>query len=123
LTISLKKRKLPIMLKLISKILLVALALLVTAEIIPGVEIRGLYIALIAAVILGVLNLVVRPILVLLTLPINILTLGLFTLVINAALFGFAASFIEGFAVDGFISALVGSLIVSIVSTVGNRLV
>jgi len=111
------------MMTLITKVLLVALALLLAAEIIPGITVSGFYIAVIASVILGLLNLVVRPVLILLTLPINILTLGLFTLVINAALFGFAASFIEGFSVSGFLPALLGSLLVSIASTLVNRLV
>lgn len=111
------------MLKLITRILLGTLALLLVAELVPGVSIDGFYAAIIAAVILGILNAVVRPILFILTLPISILTLGLFIFVINAALFMFAASFIDGFAVDGFLAALLGSLLVSIVTTVGNRFI
>lgn len=106
---------------LITRILLVALTLFVVAELVPGITIDGLYPALIAALVLGVLNVFVRPVLFVLTLPITILTLGLFIFIINAALFMFAASFISGFAVDGFLAALVGSLIVSIVSTYSNR--
>lgn len=109
--------------KIITKVLLGALALLLAAELIYGIEIEGIYSAIIAAVILGILNAIVRPVLIILTLPINILTLGLFTFVINAALFAFAASFIEGFSVSGFIPALLGSLFVSIVSAVGNQLI
>jgi putative membrane protein len=85
--------------------------------------VQGLYIAIIAALILGVLNILVKPVLVLLTLPITIVTLGLFIFIINAFLFWFVASFIDGFTVDGFIPALLGSLIVSIISAVGNKLV
>ncbi len=111
------------MAKLISRILLTALALLVAAYYIPGIEVTGIYIAIITALILGVLNLIVRPILFVLTLPITLLTLGLFTFVINALLFMFAASFIDGFSVDGFISALLGSLVVSVLSAIGNKFI
>lgn len=107
--------------KWITKLLLVALALLVVAAYVPGIEVAGFYPALIAALVLSFLNFIVRPILVILTLPITILTLGLFIVVINAALFAFAASFIDGFAVASFWHALLGSLIVSAVSTLGNR--
>jgi len=64
---------------------------------------------------------VVKPVLVVLTLPITIVTLGLFVFVINGLLFMFAASFIDGFSVDSFIAALVGSLVVSIITTIGNK--
>ncbi len=109
------------MLLLITRILLVALALLIVGEYLPGIMVDGVYAAIIAAIILGLLNTIVRPILVILTLPISLLTLGLFVFVINAVLFWFAASFIQGFAVDSFWWALVGSLIVSIVSAIGQR--
>ena len=108
--------------KLIIRVLISALALILVANVIPGIEVKSIYIAIVAAIILGLLNLIVRPLLVVLTLPITILTLGLFIFVINAALFLFVASFVEGFQVDGFLPALLGSVIVSIVSTVGNKL-
>lgn len=108
---------------IILRILTTALALLVCAQFIPGIEIAGLYSAIIAAVILGLLNLIARPILIILTFPITLLTLGLFIFVINAALFLFAASFIEGFSVSGFIPALFGSLIVSIASALANKFI
>lgn len=107
--------------KLITKLLLTSLTLLVVAEYVPGIDIEGFYPALVAAIVIGLLNLFVKPILVLLTLPITIVTLGLFIVVINASLFWFTASFIDGFSVDGFWYAVVGSLIVSIVSAIGNR--
>lgn len=107
---------------LILKVLIVALTLLAIEWIVPGIEIDGFYTALIAAIVLGLLNLVVKPILVLLTLPITILTLGLFIFIINATLFLFAASFIEGFEVDGFLTALIGSILLSLVGAVSNRL-
>ncbi|MEX1027574.1 MAG: phage holin family protein [Candidatus Paceibacterota bacterium] len=107
---------------IISRWLLIALSLLVAAWLVTGVSIEGLYITLIAAALLGLINVVIRPILILLTLPINILTLGLFILVINSALFLFVASFVDGFTVDGFSSAFLGALVVSVVSFLGNRL-
>jgi putative membrane protein len=107
--------------KFITRILLTALALLVVAAYVPGIAVDGLYPAMIAAVALGLLNVLVKPILVILTFPITVITIGLFLLVINAALFWFAASFIDGFAVAGFWPALIGSLVVSLISTIGNR--
>lgn len=106
---------------IVSRVLLGALALLITAYLVTGVTIDGVYTALIAAVILGLLNVLVRPVLFVLTLPITIVTLGLFHFVINALLFMFAASFIEGFSVSGFWVALLGSIIVSVINTVGSK--
>ena len=105
---------------LILRVLWNALGLLLIAEFMPGIEVDTFSTALIAAVILGLLNAIVRPVLLILTLPVTILTLGLFALVINAGLFLFAASFIEGFTVEGFWYALFGSLLMSVVSTIGN---
>lgn len=109
--------------KLLAKLILTAASLLLVAYLIPGVQVESFYIALIVAVILGLLNLVVRPVLVLLTLPINILTLGLFLWVINGFLFWFVATFIDGFSVDGFLIAILGALIVSIFSWIGEKFV
>lgn len=106
---------------LITKVLLTALTLLLVASLVPGVEVTGLYAAIISAIVLGLLNVFVRPILFILTLPITLITLGFFILVINAGLFIFAASLVSGFSVDGFLPALIGSVIVSIVSTISNR--
>lgn len=109
--------------KLISRVLIAALALLAVAYFVPGIEVDSLYVAVIAAVVLGLVNLIGRPILIVLTLPVTILTLGLFIFVINAALFWFVASFIEGFTVTGFLPALIGSILVSVISAVGNKFV
>jgi putative membrane protein len=108
---------------IILRILWNALGLLLIAEFVPGITVDGFKTAVIAAVILGLFNAVLKPILVVLTLPITLLTLGLFALIINAALFFFAASFIEGFAVAGFWYALLGSLLMSIISTVGSSFI
>ena len=106
--------------KLLTKIAITALALLIVTKLSIGVSIDGLVSALIAAVVLGVVNTLVRPVLVLLTFPITLLTLGLFIFVINAALFYAVASIVDGFYVASFLSALVGSLLVSIMSAIGN---
>ena len=106
---------------LITHILLVALTLLIVGEYVAGIVVDGVYIAIVAAAVLGILNAIVKPILFILTLPISLLTLGLFIFVINASLFWFAASFIDGFAVDSFWMALLGSIIVSTVSSLSAR--
>jgi putative membrane protein len=98
-----------------------ALGLILISELVSGIEVEGIYPAIITAVVLGILNIIIRPILLILTLPITIVTLGLFAFIINAGLFLFAASFIEGFSVQSFWYALLGSLLMSVVSTIGNR--
>lgn len=108
---------------LILRLLFSALGLFLIAEIIPGITIATFYSAVIAALVLGLLNAVIRPILVVLTLPINILTLGLFTIIINSSLFFFASTFIEGFGVNTFLDAVIGSLLMSLVSVVGSRFI
>ena len=100
--------------KIFIRWLLLAAALLLVAEIYPGVRISGFGEAMVAALVLGLLNTLVRPILVLLTLPVTVLTLGLFLFVINALMFYFAAAVLEGFNVTGFVAALVGSLLYSL---------
>ncbi len=94
--------------------LLLAAALLLVAQIYPGVQVAGFGAAMVAALVIGLLNALVRPILVLLTLPVTILTLGLFLFVINALMFYFAAAVLEGFHVDGFAAALIGSVLYSL---------
>ena len=103
------------------KILATAAALLLVAYLVPGFAVASFYTALIVAIVLGLVNLIIKPIVVILTLPINILTLGLFTFVINALLLWFVASFIDGFSIDGFIPAFLGALIISIVSWLVGR--
>jgi putative membrane protein len=106
------------MLKLIVKWLLSASALLFVAYVYSGVEITSFGDAMIAAVVIGLLNAVVRPVLVVLTLPVTVLTLGLFLFVINALVFWAASALIEGFQVRDFVAALVGSLIYTAVGVV-----
>lgn len=106
--------------KLILTWLLAACALLVVAYLYPGVQVQSFTSALIAAAVIGLFNAVLRPILVILTLPVTVITLGLFLFVINALLFWAAASVLDGFRVDGFIAALLGSLIYSALMLVVN---
>lgn len=93
--------------------LLAACALLLVAYLYPGVQVQSFSSALIAAFVIGLFNMVLRPILVLLTLPVTLITLGLFLFVINALMFWAAASVLDGFQVSGFGAALLGSLIYS----------
>lgn len=108
--------------KLIIRILVTVLALLAISNLDLGINVDGFYPALIAILLLSILNALVRPILFILTLPITILSLGLFIFVINASLFYFVASFVEGFSVTSFWAALLGSVLLSLVSTTINRL-
>ncbi len=103
--------------------LLNALALLAVTYLIPSIHIRGFGTALVIAIVLGLINALLRPVLVLLTLPVAILTLGLFLLVINALLFQLAAWFIKGFEVSGFWAALFGSILYSVISWILSALV
>ena len=100
--------------KIIIRWLLLAAALLLVAYLYPGVKISSFGSAMIAAFVLGLFNTLLRPILVLLTLPVTVVTLGLFLFVINALMFYFAASVLNGFHVNGFAAALIGSLIYSL---------
>ena len=100
--------------KIIVRWLLLAAALLLVAYLYPGVTVRSFGSAMIAAFVLGLFNTLLRPILVLLTLPVTVITLGLFLFVINALMFYFAASVLDGLHVDGFIGALIGSLLYSL---------
>jgi putative membrane protein len=104
--------------KLIVRWMLLAAALLLVAYLYPGVTVSSFGSAMIAALVLGLLNTLLRPLLILLTLPVTLLTLGLFLFVINAAMFYLAARVLDGFAVSGFVAALIGSLIYSVCSVV-----
>ena len=112
--------------KMLTRWLLLAGALLLVAHLYPGVEVKSFGSAMIAALLLGLLNTLLRPILVLLTLPVTVVSLGLFLFVINALMFWAAAGVLEGFAVTGFAAALIGSLIYSLcgmlIDTVVERL-
>jgi putative membrane protein len=102
------------MIKLIVRWMLLAAALLLVAYLYPGVVVNSFGAAMVAALVLGLLNTIVRPLLVLLTLPVTLLTLGLFLFIINAVTFWMAASVLNGFYVTGFVAALIGSLLYSL---------
>ena len=104
--------------RLLIRWFLLAGALLLVTHLYGGVALVGYSAALIAALVIGLLNTLVRPVLVLLTLPVTLLTLGLFLFVINALMFWAAASMLDGFAVAGFGAALIGSLIYTLCSMV-----
>lgn len=108
--------------KLAIRWLVSAGALMLIAYYIPGIVVSSFYAALVAALILGLINALIRPFLLLLTLPINILTLGLFTLVINALMFWLASSIVKGFSVAGFWPAFWGALTMWLVSWAVNSL-
>ncbi|MTI19771.1 phage holin family protein [Fulvivirga sp. RKSG066] len=101
----------------IIKLLLSALAVIITSYLLSGVHVDGFTVALIVAAILALLNTIIRPILVILTIPITIFTLGLFLLVINAIIILIADSIVPGFEVDGFWWALIFSVILSILNS------
>jgi putative membrane protein len=103
--------------------LITALGLAAAAWIVPGVHISGPGTLILAALLMGLVNAVVRPIVVILTLPLTIVTLGLFLLVVNAATFGLVAALFDGFVVDGFWSALLGWLVVSVVSWLASAFI
>ena len=98
--------------------LLNALALLTVAYVLPGITVDGFMSALIAALVLGLINTILRPLLILFTLPITVFTFGLFILVINGLLFSFAGSVLNGFEVSGFWVGVLGALLYSIFSSV-----
>lgn len=108
--------------KLIIHIGLVALALLILAKAVPGIVVDSLAVAIVAAIVLGFLNFFVRPLLVLLTLPVTILTLGLFIFIINTFIFAMTAWLVPGFFVEGFLAAFIGAVVVSAAGMLASSL-
>ena len=105
---------------IILRTLIAMLGLYLASALLSGVQIDGTGSVILAAVLLALVNAFVRPVAFLLTLPLTVVTLGLFLLVINAAMFGLVAAMLDGFSVAGFWSALFGALIVSITSTIAS---
>ncbi|MEN9557732.1 MAG: hypothetical protein RL141_101 [Candidatus Parcubacteria bacterium] len=97
-----------------------ATALFLVAFIVPGVTVENPWNALMAALVIGLVNLFIRPILVILTLPVTVLTLGLFTLVINAILFWFVSTIVDGFVVEGVMAAFLGAFAYWLIAWAGN---
>lgn len=102
------------------RLLIAALGLWLAQALVPGVEIRGVGTLLVAALLLGIVNAFVRPLIVLLTLPITVVTLGLFLWVVNAAMLALVAALLDGFRLAGFGSALLGALVVSITGWIAS---
>jgi len=108
--------------KFLGRLMVSTLAVLVTSYILPGVHIDGVITALIVAAVLSLLNAVVKPVLIILTIPITLFTLGFFLLVINAVMILLASSLVPSFHVDGFLTAFLFSLVLSIVNSIFNSL-
>ena len=106
--------------RFILRALVAAFGLWIASRYIHGIEVHGLKSLLAAAVLLGVVNAFIRPIVILLTLPFTLITLGLFLLVINAAMLELVAYLLHGFTVDNFVAAILGSIVISIISWVGS---
>lgn len=110
------------MINMLVRWVLAALALLFVAWIVPGISFTGFMAAFWAAFVMGLVNIFIRPVLLVLTLPINLITLGLFTFIINALMFLLVAKIVPGFMVIGFMAALLGSIVLSILSMLINKL-
>ncbi|MBC5862393.1 phage holin family protein [Flavobacterium turcicum] len=105
---------------LLIKIIVTALLVVILSHFMPGVRIAGFTTALIVAVVLGLLNIFIKPIIVFFTLPVTVLTLGLFLLVINALMVLLCTKIVGGFAVDGFITAFIFSIVLSVLQSAMN---
>ena len=106
------------MIKILLKLFVYTVALLAIGQLVPGIVITSFYTALMVALLWAVVSVTLKPILVILTLPINLISLGLFTFVLNALLFWFLSTFVAGFTVTGFIPALEGSFFLSLIGWV-----
>lgn len=110
------------MIRLVIRWVLFALALLFTAWIVPGISFASFQTALLAAFVMGLVNIFIRPIILIFTLPLNLLTLGLFTFVINALMLWLVAKIVIGFTITGFLAALLGSIVLSVISLFINKM-
>jgi len=108
---------------LLIALVLNALALIITSKIVPGIVVSDFWTAILAAIVLGLINTFIKPVLILLTLPINIITLGLFTFIINALVLYLASVIVPGFGVNGALAAILGAIVLSIVSTILSTIV
>lgn len=111
------------MLVLFIRWLVITVAILLASTILSGIHVASLMTAIIAAAILGIINTFLRPVLLILTLPLTLLTLGIFAFVLNAFMLLLVAYFVPGFEIDGFFWAFMGALIISIVSWIANRFI
>lgn len=109
--------------QMVVQLVISALSLGVAASIVPGITVDSFFTLVVSAFLLGLVNAILRPVFVLLTLPITVLTLGIFLLVVNAAMLGLVAWLIPGFEITGFGSALLGWLIVAVTSSIASSLI
>ncbi|MBB1193642.1 phage holin family protein [Flavobacterium sp. SOK18b] len=107
---------------LLLKIIITSVIVLILANFLPGVYVNGFTTALIVAVVLGLLNIFIKPILVLLTLPVTVLTLGLFLLIINALMIVLCSQIVDGFKVETFLTAIIFSVLLSVSQSIMNGL-
>lgn len=108
---------------MLARFIVNAIVLLLLPYLNIGIEVSGVGAALVAALVLGLVNALIRPIVLLLTLPLNILTLGLFTFVVNALMFWLVSAVVKGFNVAGFWSALLGTILLSVISGILTRII
>ena len=108
------------MISIITRWLIITMAILVASRLVPGIEVDTLMTAILAAAVLGLINVFIKPVLLILTLPLSILTLGVFTFFLNALLLEFVAYFVSGFKVNSFLAAFLGSLLISVVTWLAN---
>ena len=108
------------MVSIITRWLIVTVAILIASMLVPGIKVDLLTTAILAAAVLGLINVFVKPVLIVLTLPLSILTLGVFTFFINALMLELVAYFVRGFEVQSIFSAFFGSLIISVVTWLAN---
>ena len=106
----------PTMPKFLITLIVTAISMMITSYLIPGIIVSSVSAALVGAIVFGIVNAIVKPILVFFTLPATILTLGLFLLIINGICFALVAYFTPGFAINGFLDAIFGSIVVSLIS-------
>lgn len=109
--------------KILLRFLILALAVIAVQYVVPGITVSSFVVALVVAAILAFINMVIKPVISFFAFPLTVLTLGLFSLVINALLFWGVASIIAGFTVTGFVPALLGSIVVAIISWLGDLIV
>ncbi len=107
--------------KILAHWLIITLAVLAVPYVVDGIHVDTLLTAVIVGAVLGFINLIVKPVVKILTLPINILTLGLFSVILNGLFFWFVATLIDGFNIDNFMAAIIGAFIVSILSWIGDK--
>lgn len=111
------------MIVILTRWLIITVAILLCSALIPGIHVDSMLTAFLAAGLLGVINVIIKPVLFVLTLPLNLLTLGLFSFVINAFLLKLVDYFVTGFRVDGFWDALLGALVISLVNWLANHFI